>query len=210
MRDKDRSRKSLQTAAILPPGFPPLRKRRVFSNAFLFLPPDTKRKTTGAYADMIYDNIRNWRFYRFSQTLGKAFLFLENLPKDIADGEYEIDGRRIFANVMTYDTAPGPAPMLETHRRYVDIQFAIRGTEVLIATPCNALKTHTPYDAVRDAEFFHLPEDREPARLEMTPGMFAVFFPWDAHFGRLAPQMPPSSESAIRKTVIKADFSLFE
>lgn len=159
---------------------------------------------------MIYDDIARWETYRFSKAVAPAFEFLKKLDLGIPDGEYEISGRSIYASVMTYDTAGTPPEMLETHRKYVDIQYAVTGVEVLFATllNTNGMQIRTPYDPLKDAEFFYPPEQQELARLEMRPGMFAVFFPWDAHLGRGA--SIAAGAMTIRKVVVKTELSLFK
>lgn len=156
---------------------------------------------------MILDHIDCWKTYRFSTRVSKAFHFLEGLDATTPDGVYELDGRDLFATVMSYDTEQQPLEKLEVHRRYVDIQYAICGTEILAYTSNDDLRVHTPYDQEKDCEFLIPSSRHECVRLVMIPETFAVFFPQDAHFGKLAD--PVSGSMPIRKVVIKASLSLF-
>ena len=74
---------------------------------------------------MILDNAKNIDFYR---TLGiegryaKAIDFLKS--HDLAtleDGKYEIDGKNVYANVMSYTTLPWEEAKYEAHQNYSDI-----------------------------------------------------------------------------------------
>jgi len=51
--------------------------------------------------------------------------------------------------------------------------------------------------------FYHSPED-EGARLTLSPGFFAVFFPQDAHMTQLMDRRP----AAIKKLVMKISVRL--
>ena len=55
---------------------------------------------------------------------------LENLPL----GTTKIDGDRVFANAMEYETHPGEE-ISESHKRYYDIQYMIRGQEMQACIP---------------------------------------------------------------------------
>ena len=76
---------------------------------------------------MIYDDISNASTYKFGPAFVKAIDFIRSLNADTPPGQCSIDGDRITANVMTYDTADTVPDRLEVHRKYVDIQAVICG-----------------------------------------------------------------------------------
>ena len=156
---------------------------------------------------MIFDEIKNWKFYHFSPGMAKAFEFLENMPADIENGKHEIDGTKIYANVMSYDTLVPLPDKLEVHRKYIDLQFAISGREVIAYTPANTLPVLTPYVDADDYSFLAMPHGHDPLFIETRPGNFAIFFPQDAHMGRIASKH--LGPHVIRKVVVKIDISLF-
>lgn len=72
-----------------------------------------------------------------------------------------------------------PSALLEAHRRYIDVQLVLEGTEGMGWAPLRCLSTETePYDAERDIVFFREP----PVSVhQLSPGYLVVFFPEDAH-----------------------------
>ena len=44
-------------------------------------------------------------------------------------GTYPIDGDDIYAEVKDLDTAPAEERKMETHKRYIDVQYVVTGKE---------------------------------------------------------------------------------
>ncbi len=115
------------------------------------------------------------------------------------DGEYPIDGRRIYAVISTYETSNTPAqPLLEGHHRYIDVQFIATGTEVIAWAPAGAVQVTTPYDETHDIWFGTLAPDAVTP-LQVAAGCLAVLFPNDAH----APKRACGAPSPVRKVLVK-------
>ena len=148
---------------------------------------------------MIVDHLLNWRSYPLGEAWEAAFRFLEELSADADEKEYPIDGDGIFARVMSYPTKPETSgdAVLEAHRKYVDIQMALIGSERIAVYPSHEMRTLDGYDAVRDVEFF---EYKEPAKLQLSmyPGTFACLLPQDAHM----PQLFTEEKGAVVKKVV--------
>jgi len=135
------------------------------------------------------------RYEALSAYFSEAFAFLRRKDlAQLADGEYEINGRKVFATVVHKQGIRAEEGKLEAHDNYIDIQFVIQGVESMgwkargeIAVPC--VKPEE-YDDV----FFY---DDVPASWNTVhSGAFAIFFPEDAH-------MPLVSEGAIHKVIVK-------
>ncbi|MDD5746818.1 MAG: YhcH/YjgK/YiaL family protein [Candidatus Omnitrophica bacterium] len=148
---------------------------------------------------MIVDTIENWKAYRYGTAWNKAFQFLESLSPEVEDGEYPIQGKSIFARVDTYETRTPEQAGLEAHRAYVDIQAVLDGQEAMEWFPHEQVVTKIPYDPSKDAEFF-IRRTPGPGRLIVTPGIFVVFFPQDAHMPSLIAGDAPES---VKKVVVK-------
>ena len=71
---------------------------------------------------MIYDHINNIGLYRFSEATLKAFEFLKTLTPDTPEETFELMGRDLYVMVQSYETEAEPSPILEAHRKYIDIQ----------------------------------------------------------------------------------------
>lgn len=155
---------------------------------------------------MICDQLNNWKRFVSAEAFAKAFHFLETVNENTPDGTYELDGRNVYAMVQSYDTVPGGPAFFEVHRNYADVQYTISGTEVLAWTHDTGLiPFKMPYDPAKEAGFLEVPEKTEFARLEMKPGMFAVFYPSDGHCGKI--ESAAAGPSHVKKVCIKVALS---
>ncbi len=150
---------------------------------------------------MIVDHIDNWRAYDFGDAWAKAFSYLETVNADSEEGQFPIDGERIFARVMSYDTkrATDADAVLEAHRTYVDIQMALEGSERIACYPLHTLEPKTEYDANRDVAFFKY-ERNADIQLSVFPGTFVCLLPQDAHMPQLNTGEAPAR---VKKVVVK-------
>jgi len=157
---------------------------------------------------MICDHLSNRGRIDLGAAFGKAFAFLESVNETTPDGTYELDGRSVYAMVQSYDTEPGEPARMEVHRKYIDIQYTISGVEVIAWThDTGNIPYQTPYDPAKEAGFLQTPADAEISHLEMKPGMFAVFFPSDAHCGKV--QSAAAGPKHVRKVVVKVAVDSF-
>ena len=125
---------------------------------------------------------------------GFAFLRRPDLGA-LADGRHAIDGERVYAILQAYETRPWAEGSLEIHRRYMDIQCLLVGEERIGFAPLADQAVKTPYDEAKDIAF--LEGTGDPIRLR--PGLFAVFFPHDAHM----PGRTMDRREKVRKVVVK-------
>ncbi len=145
---------------------------------------------------MILDTLANgWRYAGLNEGFDKAFGFLASAgPGNLPAGRHEIDGERVFALLSDGPGRKRADGLLETHSRYVDIQYVVGGTDEMgwkAAAACN--RPSAPYDPEKDIAFF---EDEPDAWIAVPAGCFAIFFPEDAH-------LPLVSEGVVRKVVVK-------
>ena len=148
---------------------------------------------------MILDRIENkWIYFNEESRPYEGFRFItEVFNQNTPDGKYEIKGDDIYAMVKSYTTDSPENKKLESHRRYVDIQYIVSGLEVIGWLPIEGLKVMTPYSEEKDVVFYHNSEGM--SRLVLTPGMFAVFYPHDAH----RPGCFLDKPGQVRKIVVK-------
>jgi len=148
---------------------------------------------------MILDALENWRTYSALPAWKLAFAHLLTLTPETEPGEYEIQGRDIYAIVFDTTTKALLDTTLEAHRVYADIHLPLSGPEVHSRFPLSALASKIPYDAATDAECFEHP-DRFTALFTLHPGTFALYLPGEAHLsqGKVDPRPQP-----LRKAVIK-------
>jgi YhcH/YjgK/YiaL family protein len=122
-----------------------------------------------------------------------SFLKMDSLMY-LAEGRHEIDGDRLFAIIQKDLGRSKVETKLEAHRKYIDIQYVISGTDEMGWRPTAACKSvESPYDEIQDIGFFN---DEPQIWTKVEPGHFAIFTPDDAH-------APMVSSGEIHKVVIK-------
>jgi YhcH/YjgK/YiaL family protein len=119
-----------------------------------------------------------------------------------APGIYPLRGDAMFVNVHGYPTVEADKARFECHRRYVDLQYCIRGGETILWRPCVVPPGDETFDAAKDVRF--RPVAGACSSLSLSPGLFAVFFPGDEH----APQIANGEDKDIWKLVVKIDHAL--
>ena len=146
---------------------------------------------------MLVDQIRHGDAYACLHVgLAQAFAFLASAPlAALAPGRHAITGDRVFALVQDYLTKPPDTGVWEAHRRYIDVQYVVSGTERLDYAPLDRLTVTQPYDEAKDVLLLAGEGDRVTA----AAGTFVVFFPHDAHMPGLALGGP----APVRKVVVK-------
>lgn len=148
---------------------------------------------------MIIDRLSNHTLYPLGSAWNKAFAFLESLTPDTPEGKYAIEGENIFAIVMCYTTTTPENSLLESHRKYVDIQTVIDGAERFECAHIDKLTTKNTYDADKDIILYDHATPR-PFAADITPGTFIMLYPHDAHMAALMINDTPQS---IKKVVVK-------
>lgn len=110
--------------------------------------------------------------------LGMEFLGRPDL-ESLTGGRHEIDGDRVFA-LVNRDPGRGHAgARLETHRKYIDIQYLVSGREEIGWRPTDQCQqVSEPYSDTRDILFF---ADQPQTWIELPVGKFMIFYPQDAH-----------------------------
>jgi len=145
---------------------------------------------------VIVDKLENAeRYYDRHQGFRAAFEFLRTQNLDsLTTGRREVDGARLYA-LISRDQAHGKAgAKLEAHRKYIDIQYAIAGEEVIGLRPtADCRDVAVSYDATKDIGFFADPPE---TWVTVPKGSFAILWPADAH-------APLSGQGEVRKAIVK-------
>lgn len=119
-------------------------------------------------------------------------------------GIHPIIGDSMFANVMEYETVDRAAARYESHRKYIDLQYTISGSELIEWSLSRTLRQDSGYDAEKDLQFY-LPSASRTL-VHMLPSHFGIFFPQDAHM----PKLRDGVEKSVYKLVVKIQRSLLE
>lgn len=150
---------------------------------------------------MIFDLAKNLDFYKalgIGDRYAKAVDFLKNNDlKALEPGKYEIDGKNVYANVVSYTTIPWEDAKFEAHENYTDIQYVIEGSEVMTYAPVDQLTLSVPYNAEKDVMFF---DNSNPGlQIAVNEGEYLIFQPWDGH----KPKAANGEPAPIKKVIVK-------
>jgi biofilm protein TabA len=129
----------------------------------------------------------------------RAFEFLERPDLGrLGPGRHVIDGDRLYVSIDYKEGRGRDAARLEAHRRYIDIQFTIDGTEEIGWVPVqDCARPNGLFDETKDIRFY---EDRPATWVSVPPGQFAIFFPEDAH-------APLAGRGLLKKAIAKVALS---
>lgn len=149
---------------------------------------------------MIIDNIKNMEQYSSVHPLfRKAFSAIRKLVADDAPaGRYEIDSDKIFAMVQEYDTHTTDHEHFELHKKYIDIQFMMKGREEINIKNYYDLEVSNKYDESKDVEFYE--EPKSYATMHLREGHYVVLFTHETH--RAGISVKPDGEK-VKKIVVK-------
>ncbi len=145
---------------------------------------------------IITDKLNNAeRYYAMHPAFEKAFAFLRRVDlAELPAERHEIDGDRLFCIISKGPGRSRAEAKLEAHRKYIDIQYVIAGTDEMGFKPAAECKMiDTSYDTDKDIGFF---KDRPDSWTQVPAGSFVIFFPQDAH-------APLVSKGEIHKAVLK-------
>ena len=145
---------------------------------------------------MLIDHIKNASLYfQLSPIIRRAFDYIQQTDLlNTACARYELDGENLFAIVQEYSTKPIEQGRWEAHRRYIDLQYVVRGTERIGYVNLNNLAPGE-YNAEKDISFHTGNGDF----LTLQPGSFMLLFPEDAHMPGIALDEP----AIVKKVVLK-------
>src|SRR5471030_3238780 len=105
---------------------------------------------------MILDKLENQNLYiNQNNKFKKAFKFLvDNNLEEFVDGKYEIDSDNVYALVQSYATKNIEDTKMESHEKYIDIQYIVKGEETIIWSPINELIIEEEYSEEKDVTFY--------------------------------------------------------
>jgi YhcH/YjgK/YiaL family protein len=149
---------------------------------------------------MILDGNQHAHLYTEAHPLfGKAFDFLKTTDfSKLSFGRHAIDGDKLFALYMEYETKSMEECVMESHRKYIDIQCMIEGEESMAITTFNGQPATTAYDEEKDVAFY---EKRYESLITVRKNHFVIFFPHDLHM----PCIQTGERKHVKKVVFKVN-----
>lgn len=130
---------------------------------------------------MILDDLKGAaRYYHLHPDFREAFEFLSRGDlASLATGKIELQGERLFALINRDPGRGHEGARLEAHRKYIDIQFLVDGSEEIGWRPTAECRQLTePYVEPRDIMFFG---DAPHTWIQLPVGKYMIFYPEDAH-----------------------------
>lgn len=150
---------------------------------------------------MIIDTLQHAaRYHALGPKFVKAFQYLQETDfSKVEKGRYEIDGTAIIAIVNEYDTIPTTGEQMESHKKYIDIQYIVRGEELI---GHDFLQEQIPSKPYSEEEDFMLFAEAPVFFSKLQQGMFAIFFPTDLHMPNIKVNEPVSVKKVVMKVSI--------
>jgi len=138
------------------------------------------------------------------EALKIAVQWIRTLDANVEDHRKDFEDQQgMYAQVMRYSTLPAEQTKLECHRRMVDLQYTISGSEGIGWLPLDGLQTKADYSEEKDAKFFHF--QTPECVVWQKPGRFTILTPEDAH----CPKIRMPGEDSVVKLVVKIPLTLW-
>lgn len=145
---------------------------------------------------MIFGNIKNIGECPLAERILECFDYVEE--HDLAQYEpgcYQIEGKRLFVNIVEYTTTLPENRFWEAHREYLDFHFMLRGTEQI---DLNFIQNMSRKKFVEKDDFLPLDGEKN-ASVILREGDFLVCYPSDGHRTAVAVNEPEKIKKAIFK-----------
>ncbi len=128
---------------------------------------------------MIIDDFSHIEFYApMLPNLKQGLQAIKTLQEkgDIDEGTYNFEGG--FFKVQKGVTKAFTEGTFEAHKKYIDVQILLEGSEEIAWKELNELKEAIPYDEVKDAARYNGTFEHQ---IMINKGMFWAAFPHDGH-----------------------------
>ena len=145
---------------------------------------------------MIFDRLENLSRYRgLYRGLDTVICWLEqNDPAGLPLGRTELDGDRVFVNVMEADTRSPQQAQYEVHEKYMDLQLDLEGSEAFQLPRGSYVLP--PVDPDADVAFL---EAECGCQGRLGGGYFALFPAREPHMPTLHGEKPQRVKKAVFK-----------
>lgn len=148
---------------------------------------------------MVLDTIENAAQYlHLGEGISKALTYLQNNDlTTVQPGRYPLENDRLVMIVFDYKNTNTNDCKLEGHRRYIDLQYWVEGSEIMGHDILKSQPVLVPYNEKADYAFYQC----SASMSRLVPGMFVIYYPTDLHTAITDPQ----SDSNVKKIVFKIE-----
>lgn len=146
---------------------------------------------------MVLDTIANAsRYLQIGEGIANALNYIRNNDLSaVLPGKYEIEGDRLVMLVMELENTNTNENRLEGHRRYIDLQYWVSGSELMGHEILNSQPVLEAYNEKSDCGFYNCIASYS----RLLPGMFVIYYPSDLHTA----VNDPLSNERVKKVVFK-------
>ncbi len=146
---------------------------------------------------MIIDRIENASlYYELGSGIAEALVYIkDNDLTTIETGSYETSKGKVRMIVNEYEQKCKDMVTMEAHRKNIDVQYWVTGSELMGYAPLQSHSLLEPFNEEKD--FGNYAAEASFSKLE--PGMFAIYFPTDMHTA----VEDIKCDSKVRKIVFK-------
>lgn len=144
---------------------------------------------------MIVDKLSNIHFYKsIIKNLDNGLAAIQSQKELMEVGRYEFEGG--FFMVQKGETKPMQEGLFEAHRKYIDVQIVLQGSEEVAWSEMGDLTTEVAYNEDKDVEYL---VGETTCHMLITEGMFYIAYPHDGH----RPIRHTERQQSYTKIVIK-------
>lgn len=149
---------------------------------------------------MIFGNMAQLSEYGFlDRQIKKCFDYArENDLTQYEKGSYEIEGDRLFVNIVEYETTTAEKRFWEAHKNYLDVHLMLNGQEQI---DLNFIENMEQKPFVEQDDFLPLEGGKNGAVI-LRNGDFLVCYPHDGHRTAVLVDGPEKIKKAIFKVRI--------
>jgi YhcH/YjgK/YiaL family protein len=130
----------------------------------------------------------------------KVFTYLRTTDLDtLKPGKYPIDGDNAFATITDAPSKTFDKSGWESHRKYIDLQYVIKGKETIMVADLATATVTNPYDEKKDIANY----TAEGKSYVATPDYFFLFFPDNVHRPNILVDGYPQVKKLVIKIIVK-------
>lgn len=152
---------------------------------------------------MVFGNRKHLEEFSFlEQAIQDCFAYAaDHNLSEYEPGSHEIDGTRLFVNIVQYTTTTAENRFWEAHKDYLDLHLMLHGTEQIDLNFIANMqqKEYQPKD-----DFLPL-EGGKNGSVILTDGDFLICYPNDGHRTAVQVDGPETIKKAIFKISIKGN-----
>ena len=134
------------------------------------------------------------------QRIDFAIQYIKNLDKNnLEAGIYPVNDF-LYLSVQEYDTKDEKDCVTESHRKYVDIQWIVKGEEAICVSDISRLCLQQEYCEEKDIAIWEPAENM--TQIVLRSGAYTVLYPENAHMGCVALNEPVKVKKIVGKVRI--------